>query len=364
MSENSSISSSVKIKCLIDMALTNEISWPTLNFVIDTLAPTLEKSKEIIKIILKEFEEFQSRQSQNRDQNEQVESVILNEEDHQQKSKANDNLESDCNQSDVEEDIIEAVRNIETESGNDSEDLEDESVVPENAFEANDTSNEPLYTFVEIKNEYENQDGNTDVEDHSNEVPEMHNQSETGVPKIQENSSQEILESEKDEMNHNKSKTAKKIEVIKLKILPQPKEKKLQCNICAKYFKYYSCLNRHHMNHNVEKSFQCKTCLKTFSEKGTLKRHEIIHSGLKPFECNICKMSFNDSGNLNAHKKIHSGEKPYVCKTCGKCFRIHNTLKTHARIHNDERPFQCKNCDKTFRQSSCWKVHVRKCKSK
>ena len=112
MSENYSVSPSAKIKCLIDMALTNEISWLTLSYLIDNLAPTLKKSKEIIKIILKEFEEFQSKQFKNDQEREQV-SQMLNEEENQSTSK-------DI----LEEDIIE------------SEEFEEESVVPENAPEA------------------------------------------------------------------------------------------------------------------------------------------------------------------------------------------------------------------------------------
>ena len=49
---------SSKIKCLIEMALNGEISW----FAIDPvkLTPTLEKARQIIKILLKEFETHQS----------------------------------------------------------------------------------------------------------------------------------------------------------------------------------------------------------------------------------------------------------------------------------------------------------------
>ena len=134
--------------------------------------------------------------------------------------------------------------------------------------EARDTSNE---AFVEIK--IENQDGNEDLEVQLNEVPEIEKQIDS-VMQIQENTDEANIDSENEK--NTISNTAKKVEVIKLKILPQPK--KLQCNVCAKYFKYNSGVKRHQIYHNVEKSFQCKTCLKTFSQKGTLKRHEIIHS--------------------------------------------------------------------------------------
>ena len=84
MSESSSISPSTKIKCLIDMALNNEISWLTLNSLIDNLAPTLEKSREIIKIILNEFQIYQSKQSQTGDPGEKVELLKPNEQEQHQ----------------------------------------------------------------------------------------------------------------------------------------------------------------------------------------------------------------------------------------------------------------------------------------
>ena len=54
------VETSVKIKCLIDMALKGEISWQTLDFLFDGLTPTLNKSKQIIKAFLKEFEAHQA----------------------------------------------------------------------------------------------------------------------------------------------------------------------------------------------------------------------------------------------------------------------------------------------------------------
>ena len=49
-----------KIKCLIEMALKGEISWFNLGLLIDGLTPTLARSREIIRILLKELENYQS----------------------------------------------------------------------------------------------------------------------------------------------------------------------------------------------------------------------------------------------------------------------------------------------------------------
>ena len=42
----------VKIVCFIDSALNKEMSWDILASVIDNMTPTLDKSKEVIKILL------------------------------------------------------------------------------------------------------------------------------------------------------------------------------------------------------------------------------------------------------------------------------------------------------------------------
>ena len=48
-----------KITCLIEIALKGEISSLNLDLLIDGLTPTLEKSRQIIRILLKEFEKHQ-----------------------------------------------------------------------------------------------------------------------------------------------------------------------------------------------------------------------------------------------------------------------------------------------------------------
>ena len=51
---------SIRIKCLIEMTLEDQISWLTLDSIITKLTPTLEKSKQIIRALLKEFKDHQS----------------------------------------------------------------------------------------------------------------------------------------------------------------------------------------------------------------------------------------------------------------------------------------------------------------
>ena len=412
MAENSSISLSTKIKCLIDMALNNEISWLTLNSLINNLAPTLEKSKEIIKIILKEFQEFQSKQSQNDNQREQAESSPKQDE---YQGSFNDSFGNGVDEDDLEQDIIEGVGNIESEN-------EDELVEFESKYVPI-----TMYNFIEMNNKTDQVDEDFDVKNQPSE--------DLGQNQVPEDSDQidfELVNHESSsylsEMNHIEDESDKtmKAEVIKLKTLPMKNHKMYQCKFCPKDFKQSSNLKVHERRiHTGEKPFQCNECQKQFSDSTMLDRHSRIHSGLKPFQCETCNKCFNDVGNLNRHKRIHTAEKPYECekcgrcfreldqlkaheriqnsclellernnrknycdvcqktfhsadylkrhvkihldlkphkcKTCGKCFREQNHLKIHERIHTDEKPFKCQICAKSFRQSSNLKEHTKQC---
>ena len=51
---------SAKIKCLLEMALKGEMTWQTLEFLIAGLTLDFETSKQVNRILLKEFEIHQS----------------------------------------------------------------------------------------------------------------------------------------------------------------------------------------------------------------------------------------------------------------------------------------------------------------
>ena len=51
---------SAKIKCLLEMALKGEMTWQTLEFLIAGLTLDFETSKQVNRILLKEFETHQS----------------------------------------------------------------------------------------------------------------------------------------------------------------------------------------------------------------------------------------------------------------------------------------------------------------
>ena len=58
--EISNSGASLRIEGVIIMALKNEISWKMLDFILEELTPTLNKSKQVIKMLLKELQALQS----------------------------------------------------------------------------------------------------------------------------------------------------------------------------------------------------------------------------------------------------------------------------------------------------------------
>ena len=132
-----------------------------------------------------------------------------------------------------------------------------------------------------------------------------------------------------------------------------------ECSICSKIFKKKHGLKEHKSIHTGEKPFQCKQCGKSFREKSKLTRHSRTHTAIKTFQCQTCSKSFIRSEHLESHERIHSGEKPFKCQNCPKSFTTLSPLRTHERIHSGEKPYKCKACSKSFAALTSLKNHER-----
>jgi len=112
-------------------------------------------------------------------------------------------------------------------------------------------------------------------------------------------------------------------------------KKPLQCQYCAKSFKYNYMLKYHVLTHTRKKIHQCQHCNKAFMEKSKLKIHLRTHTGEKPYKCQYCRRPFADHSNLRRHLRTHTGEKPYKCQYCSKAFSRSRTLQHHLATHTD-----------------------------
>ena len=353
------IDTSTKIKCLIEMALKSEMSWLALDPVIDKLTPTLEKSRQIVKILLKEFETHQSictLKTPNDGNNLSEDITVINEdefnsgkvkmihgnsseeigirftEEKLMKVRSEENLmnkESE-NPTHVENKIdLFTDEHDESRSNFCGIDSEDDEVIEENDISKNiqlvEAFKGQLYTFI----------------------------GENSVGEFEENSYNQSM----DHIESNESK--KNLKVYSKKAIGMLKETSLECETCGKCFKKRRILNVHLRIHTGEKPFQCGTCKKSFGHSSTLKAHERTHTGEKPFQCKSCKKSFTEKTNLKTHERIHTGEKPYQCVTCKKFFSKLGNLKTHETTHTGEKSFQCETCKKCFSRLNYLKIHER-----
>ena len=264
------VDTSTKIKCLVEMALKGEIAWLNLHSIIDGLSLNLENSRQINRILLKEFEKHQSICSiKNSDlSNDFSKDVIGIDKDSSFTYKAK------IQQTDSEADLLEISDENqldELSNVNDEDNLSilnarcEEEVSDERNIKLVEEFKGQFYTFVGDNSE------NQLVADSYNQSLDQKNQS-------------------------NKSKVLK---------VPQNLKSRNTCRYCEKSFKGKSHLTIHERIHTGKKSFKCKSCNKTFTHSSNLHKHERIHTGERPFQCKTCKNDFTQLGHLNKHMRSH-----------------------------------------------------------
>ena len=310
----------------IQLTIRKEMPWKTLVFMLTDLTTTLDRSKQVIKVLVQELEKLASK------------------------------VEQKSNQEDVH---IERNAESSIESYNNLKHFdflvsEDESLVSDidNVDEVLNYEHEA--EIVESKPEFnQNRHSKEEVDFHADQFYEFigNNEKPTSVF-----SDDEKVELSKDEANldyeNDQIEKQEKHETI------YTKEKSFVCKLCSKSFAKRQALEQHERIHSGEKPFECKLCQKQFNHKGTLKRHETIHAGGKPYQCKLCSKMFAQKRILKDHEIIHS--KPFQCKTCLNGFLKPCLLKYHENVHKDEKPYKCKTCEKCFYSPHILQRHEKK----
>ncbi|CAH1104208.1 unnamed protein product [Psylliodes chrysocephalus] len=112
-------------------------------------------------------------------------------------------------------------------------------------------------------------------------------------------------------------------------------EKKTECDICHKKFRFHSHVIIHMRTHTGERPFKCQYCSKYFRQQGQLDYHELLHTRVKAYECSFCGKKFTLNGTLQQHIKIHTGDKPHQCDLCDKRFYTSSAVRKHKNIHEN-----------------------------
>ena len=353
-------------KYFIQSAIEKKISWSTLSSILTELPTTLDKSKEVIKILVQEFEKWIAEVENGKnviqalndtnDSNDHFQGDVTNQED----------LEMPCSYDEkiVDNDFIEKAElhskyqaqsdqmrlvNLET---SDSEDESIESVI-ENTNSSLNTSTCDIFQNQDLIQFEKNGKIEEDIQlDAKIMLDKIGNQF---YEFIGDNQDDKELSKESEEEEWKDLDKVSELDVSNV----TEEIKEFKCTFCSKVFSKKDKLKRHIKIHTSSDNYKCNICNKTFHRIEGWKLHERIHSGEKPFQCKTCAKCFNDQSHLKKHEKIHTSKKPFQCTRCNKCFENLEEMKRHEAMHNKERAFQCSKCNKSYRRPSELKDHER-----
>ena len=332
----------------ISLALKCKLSWQLLPTILEDFTPTLETSKEVIEVLLKELQKLHSQLLQItkeiKDKDPDVEIIDIAQDDSLPES-CQENETTESNQLDIDgsrDNISSEAIMRKTESA--------KELILQNRSNAN-------HSIIEdIQEDTYNESAKSSICD----IPEtfIENDTENKLTRDIIDQSINIKENENKKYKIEKS-LEKKIENLKTenKYCHGNKED-FKCPICDKSFENANYLKQHEVVHNRNSIFQCNTCRKQFKYKGNLKRHEETHRSEKQFQCQICSYVCKLLHDLKVHEKKHKDEnKPHQCQLCIKRFPKNSMLKYHMVTHSKEPQFQCEKCEKKFKHKSYLRTH-------
>ena len=217
----------VDFQYFIQSAVEKKIQWNVLTYLLTDLAPTIDKSRQVIMILVKELEKWVRKwENASKDEENSLASLEISGSDY-------------GNNEDVIEANIDGQSDYKDDFEEDNEDLQ----LDENDDVVLDNFGNQFYEFIgdnlkETQND-EELETNTELNESTNTI-------------------------ERDLLNESSKTTSKK---------------PFQCKHCEKCFKRSDALTKHERYHTREKPYKCKTCGKCFMQLYYLKKHELIHIG-------------------------------------------------------------------------------------
>ena len=319
----------------IQMALENNFSWTTLALMLDEMTPTLNKTKELVKVLLEELEKLQKKHQEFLGEKVQINNKVPNQTDEIEILEDKSTLDEIENFQAIETNFETDLHEVSNQDSNQDKSLIIEEEV-ENLVKSPDITEQNLdqfYIFVGSNDEMKTSKmNNFESNMNTNEEDEIVlDYSSNAFDNFSDHFNvPELGGATGEDENRQKSKSSFKV-------------KRYECNICAKIFKSLGGLWNHKSIHKG-KQYKCSICNKTFFQLAEKKQHEKFHSGIRSFECKTCNMKFIYAHHLRRHERIHNGEKPFECKFCKKVFTQSPDLKRHERIHTGEVPYECLEC--------------------
>ena len=388
----------VDFKYFVKLAMNKKISWNLLISLIDESTPTLEKSKELNKILVEELRKIQSNLEdiQNFEQNVQNNAIPINDFTNEEENNDQGEVVDDLSK------VIEMKQSV-------AEVPEIECIFCDKIFLDSSTFQKHLETHMTKRNKGKPLKNVAQVPNLKQKIEiifdqnfdfeacdPQNNSDFTDTEKIQQDRDlvSAIEESEKgkssNNTDHNKDIDSNydkdQNSVSGNGNLQNP----FKCVTCEMTFTRRYNLSRHEKTHFAGKTLKCKICYKRLSED-YLAKHEKNHFAKEEqnlvecdicgkkftslalkthvrnthnndshtFDCEICGRKYTRPASLREHIDInHSAETPkFTCAKCGKRFGRYSIKRRHEKSHLDYKPFECKICLEKFREASHLKHH-------
>jgi len=136
----------------------------------------------------------------------------------------------------------------------------------------------------------------------------------------------------------------------------------VECMKCHKKLRNKTALRNHIRKVHSEKQFTCDhlNCNYVGRTKSVMNSHEASHE--KKFDCNICEKLFRYKSELRIHILIkHEDPDRFKCHVCDKRLNSKQILRRHLQTHeeNTEKPFSCEQCPKSYQFKEALKQHQR-----
>ena len=231
------LANKVNFRYFIFLAMQNKMSWEGVGFVLDDLASTLPKSKEVIQVLPKELQLMHSKNQGNHIENESMETEnAIIEEDSIDQTSIENGIESDNNVPefiDIDGENSEETPEIYLDHPKESDNGADHEIHFEAESLNDDTSSEGENVSKVIDVEEESQKVSIDMQEINSQIVQ---------------------------------------EVVK------NNEKSFECETCHKTFNQAQNLKWHMKCHEPKKQIQCKKCNKIITNRKNLKKHETVHT--------------------------------------------------------------------------------------